>query len=87
MKLIKYNLKCTRELPDEAGTQWEEYEGPSCTMPYSEDNLALARSESWDEPEIVEDGEPDPEDTPTQLDRVEAQVTYTAMMTDTLLEG
>lgn len=27
----------------------------------------------------------DPE--PTQLDRVEAQATYTAMMTDTLLEG
>lgn len=24
---------------------------------------------------------------PTQLDRVEAQATYTAMMTDTLLEG
>ena len=30
---------------------------------------------------------PKPEDTPTQLDRVEAQATYTAMMTDTLLEG
>ena len=28
-----------------------------------------------------------PEPEPTQLDRVEAQVTYTAMMTDTLLEG
>lgn len=27
------------------------------------------------------------ETTPTQLDRIEAQVTYTAMMTDTLLEG
>ena len=26
-------------------------------------------------------------DEPTQLDRVEAQATYTAMMTDTLLEG
>ena len=31
------------------------------------------------EPEIVKD-------VPTQMDRVEAQVTYTAMMTDTLLE-
>ena len=28
-----------------------------------------------------------PEPEPTQLDRVEAQATYTAMMTDTLLEG
>lgn len=25
--------------------------------------------------------------TPTQLDRIEAQITYTAMMTDTLLEA
>lgn len=30
---------------------------------------------------------PDLEPEPTQLDRVEAQATYTAMMTDTLLEG
>ena len=31
--------------------------------------------------------EPDPEsETPSQLDRVEAQAVYTAMMTDTLLE-
>ena len=29
---------------------------------------------------------PVPEETPTQLDRVEAQVTYTALMTDTLIE-
>ena len=29
---------------------------------------------------------PEAEEQPTQLDRVEAQVTYTAMMTDTLLE-
>lgn len=28
----------------------------------------------------------EPEVTPTQLDMIEAQVTYTAMMTDTLLE-
>ena len=35
--------------------------------------------------EIIPEPEPNPE--PTQLDRVEAQATYTAMMTDTLLEG
>lgn len=28
----------------------------------------------------------EPTEEPTQLDRVEAQATYTAMMTDTLLE-
>ena len=31
--------------------------------------------------------EPVPEDKPSQLDIIEAQVTYTAMMTDTLLGG
>lgn len=37
-------------------------------------------------PGVVPDPEPEPALEPTQLDRVEAQVTYTAMMTDTLLE-
>lgn len=35
----------------------------------------------------VPEPEPEPEPAPTQLDIIEAQVTYTAMMTDTLLEG
>ena len=34
---------------------------------------------------VVPEPEPEPEPEPTQLDRVEAQATYTAMMTDTLL--
>ena len=29
---------------------------------------------------------PDPAEIPSQLDRIEAQITYTAMITDTLLE-
>lgn len=39
--------------------------------------------------EFIHDPLPEPEPTPTtptQLDRVEAQVMYTALMTDTLLE-
>lgn len=40
---------------------------------------------SWTAGEIP-DPEPEPDPEPTQLDRVEAQVTYTAIMTDTLLE-
>ena len=35
---------------------------------------------------VEDDVEPEPEPEPTQLDRVEAQAVYTAMMTDTLLE-
>lgn len=34
----------------------------------------------------VPEPEPEPEPEPTQLDRVEAQAMYTALMTDTLLE-
>ena len=36
---------------------------------------------------VVPEPEPATEPAPTQLDRLEAQVTYTAMMTDTLMEG
>ena len=35
----------------------------------------------------IPEPEPAAEPEPTQLDRVEAQATYTAMMTDTLMEG
>lgn len=35
----------------------------------------------------IPDPEPETEPEPTQLDIIEAQVTYTAMMTGTLLEG
>lgn len=34
----------------------------------------------------IPEPEPEPEPEATQLDRVEAQATYTAMMTDTMLE-
>ena len=43
----------------------------------------------WQDGAFVYDPLPEPEpepETPSQLDRVEAQATYTAMMTDTLLE-
>ena len=52
-----------------------------------EGNLADYR---WQDGAFVYDPLPEPDPTPeepSQLDRVEAQVTYTAMMTDTLLES
>jgi hypothetical protein len=55
-------------------------------FPYSEVALEAAKEEAYSGYEIYDDGQPDPAIMPTQLDRVEAQVTYTAMMTDTLLE-
>jgi hypothetical protein len=57
-------------------------------IPATAENEEIAKREAYNGAyEIVDDGEPDPEEQPTQLDRVEAQITYTAMMTDTLLEG
>jgi hypothetical protein len=37
--------------------------------------------------EEIKAQEVEPEEKPSQLDLIEAQITYTAMMTDTLLEG
>lgn len=47
-----------------------------------EDGECVLRSEA----EVEADRAALPPPAPTQLDRVEAQVTYTAMMTDTLME-
>lgn len=57
------------------------------SLPYSVEAEEIAKAEANDGKYTIEDdGLPDPEDTPTQLDIIEAQVAYTAMMTDTLLE-
>lgn len=48
-------------------------------------DYAMAVSEAYNGEVTVEDIPDEPQE-PTQLDRVEAQVAYTAMMTDTLLE-
>lgn len=47
---------------------------------------AIGALPSYDGAAIGEAYNPPPP-PPTQLDRVEAQATYTAMMTDTLMEG
>ena len=52
-------------------------------IPYSEENIDAAKREIHDgELEIYDDGT---EETPSQLDVIEAQVFYTAMCTDTLI--
>lgn len=50
-----------------------KYEGGTCVL----------RSEA----ELAADRDALPKPQPSQLDRVEAQATYTAMMTDTMMEG
>ena len=50
-----------------------KYEGGACVL----------RSEA----ELAADRDALPKPQPSQMDRVEAQATYTAMMTDTMMEG
>lgn len=85
MKVIKYQL-CTEV---NHGTEEEpniEQVFSAVTLGWSEGNEAIAKAEAYNgEYTIEDDGEPDP--PPTQMDRLEAQATYTALMTDTLIES
>ena len=86
MKVIKYNL-CTRvNHGTEESPEWEDILSP-VTMGWNKANEETAKREAYNGEYSIEDnGVPNPADTPSQLDMIEAQVAYTAMMTDTLLE-
>lgn len=85
MKVIKYQLcteinRGTEDKPDIRQVF------SAVTLGWSEGNEKIAKAEAYNGKYTIEDdGEPEP--APTQLDRIEAQTTYTAMMTDTLMEG
>ena len=85
MKIIKYQL-CTEinRGTEEQPNIEQVFSGVS--LGWSEANEKIAKAEAYNgEYTIEDDGKPEP--APTQLDRIEAQTTYTAMMTDTLMEG
>ena len=85
MKIIKYQL-CTEI---NRGTEEQpniERVFSGVSLGWSEANEKIAKAEAYNgEYTIEDDGKLEP--APTQLDRIEAQTTYTAMMTDTLMEG
>ena len=85
MKIIKYNL-CTRvNHGTDESPNIEEILTP-VKMGWNEANEAIAKREAHNgEYTIEDDGQPDPAEVPSQLDVIEAQVTYTALMTDTIL--
>lgn len=56
------------------------------TMGWNEVNEEIAKREAYNGEYTIEDDGVEEDITPSQLDMIEAQVTYTAMMTDTLLE-
>nr|DAI48807.1 MAG TPA: hypothetical protein [Caudoviricetes sp.] len=83
MKQLKYQL-CTEVNHGTEGEPNIEQAFSDVTLGWSEANEAIAKAEAYNgEYKIIDDGEPEP--APTQLDRIESQVTYTAMMTDTLM--
>ena len=82
MKKIRYLAEMPNLYDD------PEFKGGTIELliPYSADGVKQAVAQSVNgEYTIEDDGKPEP--APTQLDRIEAQTTYTAMMTDTLMEG
>lgn len=85
MKILKYNL-CTRvNHGTEEHPQIEEILSP-VTMGWNEANEETAKREAHNGEYTIEDDGVVENTQPTQMDIIEAQVVYTAMMTDTLLE-
>ena len=85
MKFLKYNL-CTKvNSGTEESPVWEEVLSP-VTMGWNEINEETAKKEAYNGEYTIEDGGIEAIEEPTKDDRFEAQLTYTAMMTGTLLE-
>ena len=86
MKIIKYKFLSAEINHGTEETPIIEQIIIEKSMGWNEANEEIAKSESYNgEYEIVDDGVEEIT-TPSQLDIIEAQVTYTALMTDTLLE-
>ena len=86
MKILKYNLCTIINHGTEEEPKIEEILSP-VTMGWNEVNEEIAKAEAYKGEYTIEDNGIEEVVKPTQLDMIEAQVTYTAMMTDTLLEG
>lgn len=90
MKKLIYKIEgYTNVLNAETGEYERQLSLATATVedPIAEEIAKAAEIAYNGEYTIEDDGLPESNTEPTQLDRVEAQVTYTAMMTDTLLEG
>lgn len=86
MKWIKYDrVVGQRNVGTIENPVWVDVLDPK-VISFCERNEEIAKREAHNgEYTIEDDGQPDLEAEPTQLDMIEAQVTYTALMTDTLL--
>lgn len=80
MKKIRYNLL---QSFNSDGTEILS----AVVLNYNETNLKIAEAEAFNGEYVIEEDKNSSEvvQKPSQLDIIEAQVTYTALMTDTLL--
>lgn len=85
MQYLKYEICNRANTGTEEKPVWRESFFVK-KIPYTEANEEIAKREAYNGEYTIEDDGVEEVNEPTQLDRVEAQVTYTAMMTDTLLE-
>lgn len=85
MKRIKYFYNIPVNKGTEESPEWEDNLFPK-SNPWNEANEEIAKREAYNGEYTVEDDGVEEVTTPSQLDAIEAQVTYTAMMTNTLLE-
>lgn len=89
MKSIKYLIQRSIPVrsPDGGTVHMQSFMGKElqCEDKALESAIEIAKTEAYNGEYTIENI-PDEPTEPTQLDRIEAQTTYTAMMTDTLLE-
>ena len=85
MLVFKYKTYQTMIIDGVEQPQSDEYVS-TLVVPYTEEAYAEAKEIAIEISEPYDNGVPEPTEIPTQLDIIEAQVVYTAMITDTLLE-
>ena len=85
MKVIKYLTTTTVTVITEDGPVLENLVFP-VELSWSEANEEIAKREAHNSEYVIEEIPDEEPPMPTQLDIIEAQVAYTAMMTNTLLE-
>lgn len=86
MKRIKFLYNIPVNIGGEEKPVWEDCLYPK-SLPYSVESEKIAIAEAYNGEYTIDDDGVEEITEPTQLDIIEAQLTYTAMMTDTLLEG
>ena len=85
MKILKYNLCTIINHGTEEEPKIEEVLSP-ITMGWNEINEETAKAEAYKGEYTIEDDGVEVIPVPSQLDKIEAQVTYNSIMLGTLIE-